>query len=196
MRKPAPSSIRSERRQQVGPQDQVPERGSSATSSRSAVDRDRQHLARLDDDRRDERRLAGEQAELAEEAARAVHARSVRSSPPSPSTIGDLALEDRRRSRTARRPRGRGPRPRCVRRRSPCAASTAICSSLSRGKAPCRSGVSVTGMSRRTARRAWRRSCRATQPGTRRERVGPMPPRHHRRPRASAQTGGLVSRYV
>ena len=62
--------------EQVGAQDEVAERRVVRRQLAQPLDRHGEHLARLDDHRREERGLAGEQAELAEEAARTVHARA------------------------------------------------------------------------------------------------------------------------
>ena len=73
--------------QHVGAQDQVPEHRVEQRPLAQPLDRHDEHRARLDDLRREERGLPGQQAQLAEEAARPVHGDEARS--------GTVAVADR-----------------------------------------------------------------------------------------------------
>ena len=110
-------------------QDQIAEHGILGDELAQPVRGHDEDLAGLAHDRGHERRLARQQVELAEEAPCAVCGDqalgavvSARRSRPGPAVP--------RRSRSSCHLRGRSPRPRSCRRRSPCASSASICSGL------------------------------------------------------------------
>jgi hypothetical protein len=132
--------------QQVGTEDEVAERRITVHQVPELADRDREHLARVQGHRGVVGALAGQQAELAEEPAAAVDGDDAFLGRPVPLDRRHLPGQD---DEEVAVPVALGEQdiPGRVTRCRPCAASAAIWASLSRGYAPCRSGVSPAASS-------------------------------------------------